>query len=953
VGVAAQHLVLAGGVGAMGLLALMLFLARQRDSVPLWLGLFCLSLWLHFMIGPAHELGRASAYLAASFLALFSYAVFPSASPRWIPGSFVALGATAALAALMLPAAWQPQLLVCMQGLGLLIGTWATVVGVKLALSRKNGWPMFIVTTAFGYPLLVLQVLNGLLFDQLVAPLGLIAFVATPGVVITRRLTRFFDAEALRASNQAKFTADLLDSVPVALAMRDLQGKYLFVNRTWESYFGAKRADVIGSTPRVRASEEETNAVLAQDRAALKRGLGAPPQLLDFELRGRRYMQSRTVMADSQGKTLGVLIASLDTTERFAIEQALATEQRRMALVVYAARVGILDWDGVSHSVYYSARFREILGYAADADTSTWPDYFEFVHPEDRERVQRTFREHITGRGPEGMRELHEPIEYRLRRADGSYIWIEGVGVSVRDAKGYVSRFIASVSDITERRSYQEALKQSVRLREEVERMSRHDLKTPLNSIIAVPRLLRDGRTLTSEDEQLLSIIERAGYRILNMVNLSLDLFRMEQGSYQFRPQAVDLVDMVQKVVADLESHAASKAVSVRTVRKPEGVPLIARGEDLLCYSMLANLLKNAIEASPEGRVVTVTLEARAGMLLQLHNDGAVPEAVRTSFFHKYTTAGKQGGLGLGTYSARLMAKVQEGGIEMRTSEEEGTTLIVRLAEAPAGSLPATMLPAERAAAAPAAGASHVYLPELPRLSVMVVDDDEFNRLVMRRYLPSPPLQLAMAVNGRAALEAARRQPPDVIFLDLEMPVMSGYEAVERLRADELSEGRKRAKVIAFSSNDDEATIKRALAAGCDHYLAKPAPRETLWKLLLSQPVAVNAPQSQAALASDPVEVDADLRTTLPAFYVSRRRALETIASALANNERAVVKRQSHRLAGSFALYGFKWAAAECRAIQLDALTGDATALAARVKAVRAHLDATEPQFHEVARPAA
>src|SRR4030095_11475862 len=80
-----------------------------------------------------------------------------------------------------------------------------------------------------------------------------------------------------------------------------------------------------------------------------------------------------------------------------------------------------------------------------------------------------------------------------------------------------------------------EARKESVRLREEVERIGRHDLKTPLNSILAVPRLLREERRLGPEADELLGIVERAGYRILSMVNLSLDLYQMEQGSYSFR----------------------------------------------------------------------------------------------------------------------------------------------------------------------------------------------------------------------------------------------------------------------------------------------------------------------------------------------------------------------------------------------------------------------------------
>ena len=943
---AAQPLV-AGGVGAMALVALLWFVAHRRDPIPLWLGLFCLCLCAHFLLGGGHALAAPAAYLAGPFLVLYAARLYPGGWRRFAALAALALGVAAAIATPLLPAASQELVLAYMRMYALAVAAIAGAATVHVMRERRSAIPLAIAGIALGYPLL--------LAGYATVWLELVSFVLLPAVALARRFARAFDAETRRSLNQAKFTNDLFESVPVALAMRDPDGKYLVVNRAWETYYGVKREVVLGTTPRARASARDADTVLALDRAAMDRaGEGVHSVPNDMVYRDKRFMQTRTALADSQGKVVGVLIASLDVTERYAMEQALATEQRRLALVVRGARVGIIDWDGAEHTIYYSPRFKEIMGYASDADTSKWPDYFDLIHPDDRVRVEASFSERILAKGPEDAQELHDAIQYRLKRADGSYVWIEGVGVSVRDARGDATRFIGSVTDITERRAYEEALRESMRLRDEVERMSRHDLKTPLNSIIAVPRLLREGRKLDSEEHQLLSIVERAGYRILDMVNLSLDLYRMEQGSYVFRPQAVDLDDMVRKVIGDLESHADSKNVAVRTVRvadpaaQPRSGPILARGEDLLCYSMLANLLKNAIEASPEDGVVTVTLEAgRGSVRLHIHNKGAVPEAVRASFFEKYSTADKAGGLGLGTYSALLMARVQGGNISMRTSAEEGTTLTIELAEVAdaAAATPGTPAAGDRAPA---------RMPQLPPLDVLIVDDDEFNRLVMRRYLPSPPLTVVMAVNGRAALEALRRQPFDFVFLDLEMPVMSGYEAAERIRKLEREERRKPTTLIAFSSNDDEASIRRALAAGCDHYLVKPAPRETLWKLLAGGTVAPVETKSEKAPAfADPVDVDVDLRPTLAAFFVSRRKALEEIDVSLARGQRAGARRLAHKLAGSFSLYGFKWAAAQCRLIELAAEEGDRNELTERIGLVRQHLNSAQVRFVESAAPAA
>jgi CheY-like chemotaxis protein len=469
-----------------------------------------------------------------------------------------------------------------------------------------------------------------------------------------------------------------------------------------------------------------------------------------------------------------------------------------------------------------------------------------------------------------------------------------------------------------------------------VERIARHDLKTPLASIASVPRLLRERRKLDSREAELVGMVERAARRVLSMVNLSLDLYRMEEGTYRLRPQAVDLGAIVETVARELQGHAESK--QLRLVLDLPAEPAYAEGEELLCYSTVANLLKNALEASPDAGEVRVTLRRPAtgeSVVLAMHNSGAVPEAVRSQFFSKYATFGKRGGTGLGAYSARLMARVQHGELQM-DSHGGRTTLTLRLPVWTAA------VPLQEAGRAHTGAAPLATAEPLPALSVLAVDDDEYNIIVLKSLLPSPPLMVRTAVNGRAALERVREARPDVIFMDVEMPVMGGIEAATEIRALQQAQGEAPSFIVGFSAHEDEATRLRCIEAGFDLYLSKPASREELDAVLRGRgPGAVAEPGR--------VWVDPALMPLMAEFLSSRRSLAQELAAAAAGGERETVRVTAHKLAGSLAMFGFLDASRASLEVENAARAAELGELRAKCEAL-AHMLA---QAQPVPRPAA
>lgn len=224
-------------------------------------------------------------------------------------------------------------------------------------------------------------------------------------------------------------------------------------------------------------------------------------------------------------------------------------------------------------------------------------------------------------------------------------------------------------------------LQDNLRLRDEMERIAQHDLKSPVAGIVNFASSLLNDPQLPQGQKEVVQYIEQAAYTVLNMVNLSLDLYKMEQGSFVFTPGTVDLFPLLQRIANEKASELAARAIILQVLpARDQATPassLPVIGDELLCYSLFSNLVKNALEAAPDGSSITIELRvAEDRGSVAITNVGVVPADIRDSFFEKYTTSGKPGGSGMGTYSARLITHTQRGDIAMRTSDAEGTTTL-------------------------------------------------------------------------------------------------------------------------------------------------------------------------------------------------------------------------------------------------------------------------------------
>ncbi|WP_272698722.1 PAS domain-containing sensor histidine kinase [Desulfovibrio sp. Fe33] len=260
-----------------------------------------------------------------------------------------------------------------------------------------------------------------------------------------------------------------------------------------------------------------------------------------------------------------------------------------------------------------------------------------------------------------------------LRRKDTRATLSLGTSVIVDDM-GQATGILCIGLDITARKAAE-------KLKEDVERIVRHDLKSPLMGIIGLPRLMQADENITDRQREMLQVVEEAGMQMMDLINQSLTLYKLESGTYRHEPQPVDWLGIIMRAVRDTTLH---READCRVEASLDGQPvrddmrLDIEGDGTLLYGMTANLLKNAVEASG-GQPVRVDVASGDPCVLEIHNSLPVPGEVRRTFFDKYSTHGKHNGTGLGTYSAKLAAEAHGGTISMDTSDRTGTVVRVSL----------------------------------------------------------------------------------------------------------------------------------------------------------------------------------------------------------------------------------------------------------------------------------
>jgi len=660
----------------------------------------------------------------------------------------------------------------------------------------------------------------------------------------TRRATKTISAqqasEVRRAESLLKTGAlqnAILNSANFSSIATDDKGVIQLFNVGAERMLGYSAADVIDRITPADISDPQEVIARAEtlsrelgttitpgfDALAFKasRGIEDIYELTYIRKDGSRFpaIVSVTALRDDQSSIIGYLLIGTDNSARKRVEETLRwTEESFRLMVESVSDYAIVMLDPEGRVVSWNTGAERIKGFQSD---EIMGQHFALFYPGDDVAEGKPQRD-LDQAAASGR---FEDEGWRVRK-NGSLFWANIVITAIRDQAGNLRGFAKLTRDLTARNKVEAVLtnakavaeKANLAKSEFLSSMS-HELRSPLNAILGFAQLMEsDSPAPTPTQTESITQIVNAGWYLLELINEILDLAAIESGKLSISLEQVSINEVLLECQSMVEPLALRR--SVRMSFPATGGDFHVHADRTRLKQVLINFLSNAIKYNTAGGSVIVDCSAQmtAGRVRITVSDtgpGLSPERL-TQLFQPFSRLGQEAngeeGTGIGLVVSKRLVELMDGSIGVASNIGTGSVFWVELLSTAPLIVPAAMetsAPAPSASTTPAALRTLLYVEDNPANLTLV------ERLISRRS----DLRMLSAVDGLRGVELARTCLPDVILMDINLPGVSGIEALRILRHDKTT---AHIPVLALSANAMARDIQRGLEAGFFRYLTKP-----------------------------------------------------------------------------------------------------------------------------------
>lgn len=431
--------------------------------------------------------------------------------------------------------------------------------------------------------------------------------------------------------------------------------------------------------------------------------------------------------------------------------------------------------------------------------------------------------------------------EVKNKAKDGSYYWVDTTIYPVKDELGKMKKYVAIRFDITDKKRVLEELsyatvqaKSATKAKSEFLANMSHEIRTPMNAIIALAELLADTR-LSAEQKKYVNLFQIAGTNLLSIINNILDLSKIEAGQIYFEENIFDL-ELILKNVIDLQSvKSKSKSIDL-DFEMNENLQKYYKGDPVRVAQVLSNLVVNGIKFTENGGVKIIIeeniyKERKGNILFAVHDTGiGISEENKVNIFSPFlqadnTITRKFGGTGLGLSICKNLVELMNGEIWVESKENIGSIFYFTLNLELANNIEKRELltPVEKI---------NSKKQSKKNKRILLVDDSDENREIIKAYLKNSPYDFTEACNGIIGFEKFKTEKFDLIFLDMQMPEMDGITCIKLIRDWEQQHKKSPTQIIACSAHALKSEKKNFIDAGCSNYLSKPFRKKDLLSVI-------------------------------------------------------------------------------------------------------------------------
>lgn len=634
---------------------------------------------------------------------------------------------------------------------------------------------------------------------------------------VARDITEKKNTEDVLRTTQGRLAA-LITNLQKAVLVEDENRKIILVNQLFCDFFGiaATPDTLIGtnyleSLDKVKHSFEDTESFVLRMGELLQNQEIVVEEKLSTK--DGRILERDYIPIFLEGAYRGNLWEYADITQRHLSAENIRRSEEKYRKIMDNMELGLLEVDNDQRIIRAYDRFCKMIGYSEkELVGKIAPELFiskDYQSVLDAEQEKRTH-----GKG--------SSYEMKLIRKDGTPFWAIISGTPIIDEYGKTVGSIGIHYDITDRKKLEYELKQAKQVAEEASQAEKqflanmsHEIRTPLNAIIGMTHLLFDTRP-SQQQKEYLDVLKNTADFLYGLIANLLDMARLEDGKVEVKKKPFDLIGLLRTTQQVFKIKLGNRPIILDLMIDAQ-ISGNYVGDDLLLNQILLNIVGNAEKFTEEGSIdiaVKVRKEEGENVLMEFKVSDTgigIPSEKLDLIFQKFEQVtldgNKHKGTGLGLTITKQLVELQGGTISVKSREGEGSTFTF--------TLPLQKLPTGAGLLKKEPSAEGLIVSQ-----VLVAEDNAMNQKYISNLLNKWNIPFVIAPDGKKAVELAQQQAFDIILMDIQMPIMDGYEATINIRNTE--NPNTKTPIVALTASAMVDQKNRAMAVGMNDFISKP-----------------------------------------------------------------------------------------------------------------------------------